>query len=63
MDENVTQLKLKTNDNRKYEVGGIQDSTVYKKEFEAGHFPSFYYLILWKSYLKKENTWESASVI
>ncbi len=47
--------KFKTGDNKKYKIEAIIDSTVYSKE-SNNQIPSFYYLILWKSYPKEENT-------
>ena len=49
------QLEFKADDNKKYKVESIQDSTIYAREL-AGQLPKFYYLVLWKSYLKEENT-------
>ena len=51
-------MKLDTSeDSREYEVEAICDSAVYAREL-AGHLPGLYYLVSWKSYLKKENTWK-----
>ena len=56
------QLEFKASDNKKYKVEGIQDNAVYAREL-AGQLLRLYYLILWKGYPKKENTWEAALVI
>ena len=44
-------------DDKEYEVEAIQDSTVYVKKVD-GHLPRLYYLIVWKDYPEKKNTWE-----
>ena len=61
---NDTQLdfEFEAGDDKEYEVNGIWDSAVYAKE-SAGQLPGLYYLVLWKSYLEKENTWEPALAI
>ena len=42
----VEQLEFEAvSNNEKYEVEGICDSAVYARESEAGHLPSFYYLV------------------
>ena len=62
MDENVIKLDA-NNNNGKYKMKGIWDSTIYMRELESGHPPGLYYLVSWKGYLKKENTWEPASAV
>ena len=54
--------KFEAGNGEEYEVNGIQDSTVYAKE-SVGQRPGLYYLVLWKSYPEKENTWEPALAI
>ena len=54
---NNTQLEFEAGDNKKYKVEDIQDSTVYAKE-STEQLLGLYYLVLWKGYLKKKNTWE-----
>ena len=49
--------------NREYKVEAIRDSEVYARESESGHLPDLYYLISWKRYPEKENTWEPASAV
>ena len=64
MDNNAaTHLEFKADENEEYDVEWIQDSEVYAKESKAGHLPGLYYLVLWKSYPKEENTWESALAV
>ncbi len=60
----TTQLKFKaTRDNgRKYKVEETRDSAINTKKFK-GHLSSFYYLVLWKNYLKKENSQELALIV
>ena len=61
---NDTQLDFesKASNNKKYEVNSIWDSAVYAKEL-AGQLPELYYLVLWKEYPEKKNTWEPALTI
>ena len=61
MDENVTELKA--GNDEEYKVERIWDSAVYAKQSTAGHLPSLYYLISWKGYPKKKNTWEPALAV
>ena len=56
-------FKFEAGDNKEYEVDGIWDSTVYTKESAIRQLPRHYYMVLWKSYPKEENTWEPASAI
>ena len=62
MDENVTELEAGSND-KEYELERIWDSAVYAKESATGHLPGVYYLVSWKNYLEKKNTWELASAV
>ncbi len=58
VNKTIIQLKFETGDNeREYKVKGIRDSIVYAKESE-GYLLGLYYLVSWKDYLKKENTWK-----
>ena len=41
-----------------YKVETIWDSAVYANKSESGHLPSLYYLVAWKGYPKKKNTWK-----
>ena len=64
VDENTaTQLEFEAGNDEKYEVEGIHNSMVFAKESESGHLPGLYYLVSWKGYPKKENTWELASAV
>ena len=51
------------NDSGEYKIKAICDSAVYAKESESGHLLGLYYLMSWKSYPEKENTWELTSAI
>ena len=57
------QLKFEAGDNKEYEVNSIQDSAVYVKESIIDQLLGLYYLILWKGYPEKENTWKPALAI
>ena len=61
-EENVEELDAGDN-SREYKVEAIWDSAVYARESESGHLPGLYYLVSWKGYPKKENTWEPASAV
>ena len=54
--------EFEPNNNKEYEVKAIQDSAVYAKETN-GHLPGLYYLVAWKGYPEKKNTWELFSAI
>ena len=54
--------KFEPGDDKEYKVEAILDIIVYSKE-ENGHLPGLYYCVVWKDYLKKENTWKSSLVI
>ena len=54
--------EFKVGNNKVYKVDGIWDSTVYARE-PARQLSGLYYLVLWKSYPEKKNTWKSALVI
>ena len=59
-----TILEVNKSNNKEYKVKTIYNSKVYARESDSGHhLPVFYYLILWKGYSKKENTWEPALVV
>ena len=63
MDENATELDAGDNHSGEYKVEAIWDSAVYARESESGHLPGLYYLVSWKGYPEKENTWELASAV
>ena len=49
------QLEFEAGNNKEYEVKSILDSVVYARK-SIEQLPELYYLILWKGYLKEENT-------
>ena len=51
------------NDSIEYKVKAIWDSAIYTIMSKLGYLPGLYYLVLWKKYPKKENTWEPALVV
>ena len=56
-------LKFKNDGNNKeYKVKAICNSTVYTNKSES-FLPGLYFLVLWKSYLKEENTWRPALAV
>ena len=59
---NDMQLKFDAGNNKKYEVDGIWNSAVYAKK-SAKQLSGLYYLVLWKTYPKKENIWEPVLAI
>ena len=61
-ENNVAKLEA-GNKNGEYEMEAIQNSAVYMRESEFGHLLGLYYLVSWKRYLKKKNTWEPASAM
>ena len=62
VDDDVRQMEFYAgdNDSRDYKVKAIWDSAVYTRESKSGYLLGFYYLVLWKRYPEKENTWELA---
>ena len=63
VDKIATELDASDDDSGEYKVEVIRNSAVYTRESESGHLPGLYYLILWKKYPEKENTWEPTSAI
>ena len=51
----MIELEFEANNSKEYKVEAIYDSAVYTKEAKA-HLSSLYYLVVWKSYPKEENT-------
>ena len=51
-------MELETGDSKEYEVKAICNSAVYANKSESGLRPGLYYLVVWKGFPKKENTWE-----
>ena len=58
----MTQPDFEAGNNKKYELEGIRDSTIYTRESE-GHLSGLYYLVSWKGYLGDKNTWELALLL
>ncbi len=56
-------IELDKGNSKEYEVEAICDSKVYTKKLDSDQLPGFYYLVSWKGYLEKENTWEPASAV
>lgn len=57
VDKTKSQLEFKGNSKGKEnELERIWDSMTYVKELKNGQLPGLYYLVLWRGYLKKENT-------
>ena len=50
-------------DSREYEVEAIWDRVVYVRESKLDHLLGFYYLVSWKEYIEKKNTWKPASAV
>lgn len=48
-------LEFETDNNKEYKIKAIQDIAVYAKKAN-GHSLELYYLVVWKNYLKEENT-------
>ncbi len=51
-------IELDKGDSKEYKVKAICNNKSYAKELDSDHLPGLYYLVLWKSYLEEENTWE-----
>ena len=47
--------EFEVRNNKEYKVEAIIDSAIYNYEVET-YLLDLYYLVLWKSYLEKENT-------
>ena len=62
-DENAEELDAGNKRAGEYEIKEIRDSAVYARESESGHLSGLYYLLSWKKYLEKENTWELVSAV
>ncbi len=56
------EFEFEAGDNKEYEVEAIIDSAVYAQQAND-QIPGLYYLVLWKSYLEEENTWEPSSAV
>ncbi len=55
-----TAIELDESNSEEYKVEAICNSKVYTKELYNGHLLGFYYLVSWKGYPKKKNTWKPA---
>ena len=62
VDEKVTGLEFEAGNREEYKVEAIWDRAVYANKAE-GHLPGLYYLVAWKRYHEKENTWEPSSAV
>ena len=62
VDEKVPELDVGNKNNKEYQAEPIWDSAVNARK-SKGHLPGLYYLIAWKNYPEKENTWESLSAV
>ncbi len=56
------ELEFKVEGNKEYEVKAIIDSVVYGQQAND-QMLGLYYLISWKDYPEKENTWESSLTV
>ena len=63
VNQRVTELELEARNSKKYKVEAICDSAVYASKSRSGELPGLYYLVEWKKYLKKENTYKSLSAV
>ena len=57
----VPEFEPEDND-KEYKVETIRDSVIYDKKVDQ-HLPELYYLVAWKVYLEKKNTWEDSSAV
>ena len=58
----MTEFEDSSND-KEYEIEKIWDSVVHAKKSATGHLLGLYYLVVWKGYPKKENSWEHALAV
>lgn len=66
MDKTVSYIKFDNNNNinKKYKIKAISNNLIYIKKSEINYYlPKLYYLVLYNSFLEKENIWRPASVI
>ncbi len=56
------ELEFEARSNKKYEVEAIIDSAVYGQQVN-NQMLGLYYLVLWKGYLEKENTWKPSLAV
>ncbi len=57
------ELEFEARGDKEYEVETIIGSAVYRQQANNNQMPGLYYLVLWKSYLEKKNTWKLLSAI
>ena len=62
MDEKIIELEFEASNSTEYEVKTIRDSGVYANKAKS-YLPGLYYLVSWKKYPEKENTWKLSSVV
>ena len=53
---NIRKLDINNNESSKYKIKAVWNSAVYAKKSESDYLPGLYYLVSWKSYLKKKTT-------
>ena len=51
-------MELEAGGDTEYEFEAIMNSVVYGQQANNNQIPGFYYLVLWKGYPEKDNTWE-----
>ena len=49
-------IEIEIGGDKEYEVKVIIDYAVYNQQANNNQMPGFYYLVLWKGYLKEQNT-------
>ena len=62
VDKKIMELEFEANNSKEYKLEAIWNSVVYANKAK-GHLPSLYYLVAWKRYLEKENTWEPSLAV
>ena len=63
VNEQVPELDAGDENSKEYEVEAIWDSVGYTNKLESGYLSGFYYLVAWKSYPEKKNTWKPLSAV
>lgn len=62
MNERLPELMFDASNIQKYKVEINKNCTVYAKKVER-NLTDIYYLVFWKGYLEKVNTWEPSSTV
>ena len=62
LDKKVMELEFEAGDSKKYKVEAIWDNAIYANNGK-GYLPGLYYLVAWKKYPEKKNTWELSSAV